>query len=139
VITIERDSSGALKNTGNERRGKRIWGIIAVLLVVAFPLGIVFAVLESSNQQWVRCNVTHAESVEGTRFNASPWIVAIETTDCGRMTYTKGVSEDNVQEIAQAFEPGAYEFKLGFTSRLAADGWVPFLRPSAQEYRVVEE
>ena len=134
----ERDSSQEPKETRKERRGKRIWGIVAVLLVVAFPLGIVLAVLESSNEQWVRCDVTHAESVEGTRFNASPWIVAIETTDCGRMTYTQGVSEENVDEIAQSFDPGAYEFKLGLTSRLAANGWIPFLRPSAKEYRVVE-
>ena len=43
--------------------------------------------------------MTHAESVESTRFNASLWVVAIETTDCGRMIYTKGVSEETFRRL----------------------------------------
>lgn len=137
-MTVRRSPADQPQRIRHKRLGKRIWGVIATLLIVAFPLVILFAVLESTNQQWVRCNVTHAEGIQGTRFNPSPWIVAIETTDCGRLTYTQGISETNVEKIAASFEPGRYEFKLGLTSRLATEGWMPFLRPSAQEYREVE-
>ena len=137
-MTIERDSWDQSQRSRHKRPGKRIWGVIATLLIVAFPLAILFVVLESTNQQWVRCNVTHTEGIQGTRFNASPWSVAIETADCGRLTYVQGVSETNVEKIAASFEPGRYEFKLGLTSRLATEGWIPFLRPAVQEYRQVE-
>lgn len=123
-----------------KRPGSKIfWAIIAVLLFVACPLVIVFAVLDSTSPQWVRCDLNRAENVQGNRLNASPWIVAIETTDCGRITYTEGVTEENAAEIAASFvESAEYEFKLGLTSRLAADGWIPFLRPMAHAYREIE-
>lgn len=123
-----------------KKRGvsKIIWAIVAVLLGIGFPLVMIFAVLDSTSQQWVRCEVTSAEKVQGNRFNAAPWIVAIETTDCGRITYTDGVTQENVEEIATSFEPAAYEFKLGLTSRWAVDGWIPFIRPKAHDYREID-
>lgn len=118
-----------------KRRGLKIfWGIIALVLAIGFPLIMIVAVLDSTNQQWVQCDVTGAKPVQGNRFNASPRIGAIETTDCGRITYRRGVTEENVGEIAVSFEPAECEFKLGLTSRWAADGWLPFVRPSAHDY-----
>lgn len=83
----------------------------------------------------MRCDLNRAENVQGNRLNASPWIVAIETNDCGRITYTEGMTEENAAEIAASFEPVEDEFKLGLTSSLAADGWIPVLCPTAHAHR----
>ena len=130
-----RDTSGATQKTWKQRASKIFWGIIAVLVLVVFPLFLLLLALDSTDQEWASCDVTHAAPAKGNRFNNATWIVAIETTDCGRITYTEGLTEDTVDDIVDAFEPGEYEFKFGISSRLAADGWIPFLRPSAYDYR----
>lgn len=127
--------TGGRPGAPRSKIGQIFWGTIAVLVLLVFPLFMLFLALDSRDQQWVTCDVTHAETAKGNRFNTSTWIVAIETTDCGRMIYTQGVSKDNVEEIVASFDAGEYEFKLGIASRLAADGWFPALRPTVYDYR----
>ena len=120
------------------RTGRIFLGLLFVLVMVVYPLLMVFIMLDGTRQQWVTCEVTHAETAKGNRFSTSEWMVAIETTDCGRMIYSQGVTEDNIAEIAASFDPEEYEFKLGIASRSAVDGWLPFLRPTVRDYRPIE-
>lgn len=132
---MERDSSERSRKPWAQRASKVFWAIVGVLILVVFPLFIWSLMFDSVDQEWVSCEVTDATSSKGNRFNSSDWIVAIETTDCGRITYTEGISEGNVEDVASSFDPGEYEFKFGITSRLAADGWIPFVQANAHEYR----
>ena len=91
-----------------------------------------------TDDQWVTCQVIGAEVAKGNRFSSTVWLITIETTDCGNIIYRQALSDENVAFLADSFEPGAYEFKLGFTSQLAADGWVPMLAPSTSNYRPLD-
>ena len=51
-----------------------------------------------------------------------PWKVQIRTTDCQDVIYSEGVTEDNVEQIADSMEPGTYELKMSWVSRRLADG-----------------
>lgn len=132
---MQRDYSPPERKSVLQRASKVFRVILVVLLLVVFPLVVLLAVFEAQDRQWVTCEVLEAESSQGNRFNSADWIVAIETSDCGRITYIEGVTEGNVEDIAASFDSGEYEFKLGLASRLAADDWIPVLQPSAVDYR----
>ena len=79
--------------------------------------------------------MTSAEPSKEHRFNASEWLIGIETEDCGRVVYSVGVTENNLGELASSFEPGDYDFELGLPSRAAAHGWLPLVAANAHDYR----
>lgn len=91
--------------------------------------------LDSVGHRWVQCHVVGANGQQGGQNATSAWQVVIDTHDCGEMLYSKGVNRDNVHEKAAEFEPGPYEVKMGLTSQWAADGYVPGINPSVEEYR----
>ena len=51
-----------------------------------------------------------------------PWKVQIRATDCQDVIYSEGVTEENVEQIADSMEPGTYELKMSWVSRRLADG-----------------
>ncbi|MDR7348283.1 hypothetical protein [Enteractinococcus fodinae] len=90
---------------------------------------------DQHDPKWATCEVISAEPSKGHRFNASEWLVGIETEDCGRVVYSVGVTEENVGELASSFQRGAYDFEFGLSSRAAAHGWLPLMAATAQDYR----
>ena len=78
--------------------------------------------LEAHDQQWVRCNVTGAKAQRGDNHATTPFYVVVETSDCGAVTYRIGTNRDNVEAVAEIFEPGPYEFKFGTYSQWSAEG-----------------
>lgn len=110
---------------------------IALILVFAVfvPAFMIFLLFDQHDPKWVTCEVISAEPSKGHRFNASEWLVGIDTEDCGRVVYSVGVTEGNAGELASSFEPGEYDFELGLSSRAAAHGWLPFVAATAHGYR----
>lgn len=112
------------------------WFLVVVFGWMAILMSLI--ALDWTDDQWVTCQVLDAEATKGNRFSSTVWRITIETTDCGNIIYRQALSDENVEFLADSFEPGAYEFKLGFTSQLAADGWVPTLAPSTSNYRPLD-
>jgi len=109
--------------------------LVIIVFVVVVPAFLIFIMFDWQDPQWKTCEVIAAESSKGNRFSASVWRIGIDTKDCGRVIYSVGVNEDNVHELAASFESRDYDFKFGLPSRLAADGRLPFLAPTVQDYR----
>ncbi|GAA3590306.1 hypothetical protein GCM10022198_12760 [Klugiella xanthotipulae] len=64
--------------------------------------------------------------------------VTVETRDCREISISWGVTRENMQRIADSFEPGAtYEFKMKWVSIQAARGF-PFVEPSAEKFRMYD-
>ena len=110
-------------------------GLAIIAFAVVVPAFMLLLMFEWQDPQWKTCEVIAAESSKGNRFNTSEWLIGIDTKDCGRVVYSVGVNEENVHELAASFDPRAYDFKFGLSSRLAADGWLPFVAATAQDYR----
>lgn len=113
---------------------KRLWIVVGIVALVAFPIMLALPWLNSLGQQWVTCDVTDASPSKGTRFSPSLWRVLIETRDCGPILYTQGVTEDNVEDLAESIEPGPQDLRLSWLSRQATNEWNP-MTPTAQEIR----
>ena len=118
--------------TRRKRRLRRIVAIGIVLLVLGM-----FAVvnLDVVGHRWVQCQVVESNAEQGDMNSASAFVVVLETKDCGRVLYDEGVNRDNVEDKAAEFEPGQYEMKMGLTSQWAAEGIIPGINPSFEEYR----
>ena len=115
---------------------------LAVCLIVVLGWFMILMSLMALNgfsqPRWVTCQVTDAEATKGNRFSPTVWLIAIETTDCGTIVYRQALTDENVEFLADSFEPGGYEFKFRLSSQLAADGWVPMLQPSTNNYRPLD-
>lgn len=106
-------------------------GIALVAFFIAFPW---FGDLD---QRWTNCEVIEARPFKGDNTSLQPWHVKIETSDCRDVLYSEGVTEENAQEIADSMMPGSYELKMSWLSRRLAEGWIPTMAPSAEEYRYI--
>lgn len=121
------------------RRSKIIAVVILGVGVVMMAIALSFPWLDSLDQRWTRCEVIEAVPFQGDNTSSQPWKVQLRTTDCQDIIYSHGVTEGNVQQIANSIDPGAYEIKLSWVSRRLADGWLPTLAPSTEEFRPVEK
>jgi hypothetical protein len=97
--------------------------LVAFFLMVVVFLGVMFSQqLDSVAVETVRCEVVSAEprsSSGGSRGAASTPSVLIQTSNCGRLAITEGVTFDGRQEVASSFQVGAeYEFDIGWFSRV---------------------
>ena len=119
----------------SDRRKLHIRRIAAGAIVLLFIGMLVVVNLDSVGHRWMQCQVVDANGQQGGQNSASAWEVVIDTQDCGRMVYAEGVNRDNVEEKAADFEPGRYEMKMGITSQWAANGVIPGVNPSFEEYR----
>lgn len=119
------------------RRSRVFRGVILALtgILAVYLLG--SAWLGSVDEETVQCEVTDAFADQGDRFSAG-WRVVIKTQNCGEAIYSGGVTRDNVDEVAADFSPGSYTFTMSLLSRLAADGYVPGVAPTVEEYWRVE-
>jgi hypothetical protein len=105
------------------KRIRRSLAWVAFLLGIVVFLGVMFSrQLDSVAVETVRCEVVSAEprsSSGGSRGSASTASVLIETSNCGRLAVTWGVTFDARQELASSFQVGAeYEFDMGWFSRV---------------------
>lgn len=110
-----------------------VGGLVLVAGLFAFPW------FDTLGQRWVSCDVVEARPFQGDNTSPQPWKLQLQTTNCQDVIYSDGVTEDNVEQLADSIDPGPYEIKMGWVSQRLADGWLPTLAPTAQEYRRVEE
>ncbi|ASD23293.1 hypothetical protein B7495_15215 [Cryobacterium sp. LW097] len=104
--------------------------------------GVLFSpVLDSIAVENVRCVVVSAEprtASGGSRGSASTPEVLIETSNCGPLVISSGVTFDGRQELASSFEVGAeYEFDIGWYSRVIMKDVLHEIQ-AVQGYRLVE-
>lgn len=111
---------------------------ITVLLLATI---VVSVVIDRQDQKWVTCGVISAEGrmVGGGGLRGSSGSVSavvVETENCSQVIVKRGVSSQNMDEVASFFENGnLYDFKMGPVSRKLAElPWVP-TSPSATDYR----
>ena len=124
------------------KRIRRSLAWVAFLLMVVVFLGVMFSQqLDSVAVETVRCEVVSAEprsSSGGLRGAASTPSVLIQTSNCGRLAITEGVTFDGRQELASSFEVGAeYEFDIGWFSRVIMKDVLHQIQ-SVGAYRLVE-
>lgn len=121
----------------------RTFALFATLLTMTgFVATIAFSpLLDRIDVQTVRCEVVSAEpgtSSGGSRGSASTASVLIETSGCGPIVVSRGVTFDNRQEVASSFEPGSeYDFGFGWYSRVVSRDILRAI-PTADEYRIVK-
>lgn len=120
------------------RRSKMIAAVILGVGVLVGAVALSFPWLDSLDQRWTTCQVVEASPFQGDNTSMQPWKVRIRTTDCQDAIYSEGVTQENVEQIADAMEPGAYELKMSWVSRRLADGWCPTIAPTVQEFRRLE-
>ena len=118
------------------------WSFVAFLLMVVVVGGVLFSpVLDSIAVESVRCVVVSAEpdtASGGSRGSASTPSVDIETSNCGPLDISTGVTFDGRQELASSFQAGAeYEFDIGWYSRVIMTN-VFHGSQAVQGYRLVE-
>lgn len=137
-----------MPTTGNPVRPKATkpktfwWSFVAFLLMVVVLVGVMFSQqLDSLAVETVRCEVVSAEprsSSGGSRGAASTPSVLIQTSNCGPLAITEGVTFDGRQELASSFQAGAeYEFDIGWFSRVIMKGVLHQIQ-SVGAYRLVE-
>lgn len=134
--TPQQGSRGERSSRAETIKALLILGVLSALLALLMS----YQWLDTQKQQWVACEVIGAEPQRGSSYNSVAWFVSIETTDCGFIAFSEGTTEDNVHQIADSFEPGGYELKLGMMSRLQiAIKDTPFARAAAaKDYRRLE-
>ena len=128
------------KEAKKPKAGWLYW--LVFLLLVVFGVGVLFGPeLDSISVESVRCEVVSAEprsSSGGLRGSASTASVLIQTSNCGRLAITEGVTFDGRQELAASFQVGGeYEFDVGWLSRVIMKDVLHQIQ-SVQGYRPVE-
>lgn len=118
---------------------KWYWNVLGLSMMAYVVLIMLSPVIDSITLETVRCEVISAQkdkSSGGSRGSATTAGVLIETSNCGPIYWSKGVTFDNREEIAASFEAGReYEFDMGWYSRV----WcrITDVIPSADGYRLV--
>lgn len=110
---------------GRKKKPPSKLAVLASLLVVAVGFALtVFTLfigppLENNVLTTWRCTVTSAEPREssgGFKGSSSLPSVLLHTTECGDVVLQRGVTFDNSARVAAAFEPGVYDFQVGWVS-----------------------
>jgi hypothetical protein len=133
--------NSATPNAPKKPRAEWLSWVGFLLMLVVFG-GVVFGgQLDAMTVETVRCVVVSAEpdtASGGSRGSASTPAVLIETSNCGRLDISRGVTFDGRQKLASSFEVGAeYEFDIGWFSRVIMK-YVFRGSQAVQGYRLVE-
>ncbi len=95
---------------------------------------------DSLDVQTVRCEVVSAKgdtSSGGIGGSASTAGVLVETSNCGTISVSSGVTFDSQDKVAASFAPGnEYDFDIGWYSRVVTKGLQHGIQ-SARDYRLV--
>jgi hypothetical protein len=130
---------GRAQNKPTRPRLKWYWKLAAFLFFGFTIFYMLMPALNSFGIESLRCDVISARpdtSSGGTRGSASTAGVLVETTNCGTMHVSEGVSFDNQDEVAASFKGGReYEFDLGWFSRVVTKD-IRHEIPSVQDYRL---
>ncbi|MBP6684760.1 MAG: hypothetical protein KA158_04995 [Leucobacter sp.] len=88
------------------------------------------------DKQWMSCEVTDASVVKGGWRSSSAWSVKIASPDCEAVAIPGIASQSDAEQIADQLTSGVtFDFKLSAFSRLIADGTIPLMTASADEFR----
>lgn len=99
---------------------KVLWLVIFAWVVALIPLGFIsLGVDVERDLRWAKCHVTEATADE----TQAGWRITFEATNCPRLIYTDGLTEDNAEPLATTIEPGPYEVRL-HESAIHPDGHV---------------
>lgn len=133
-------------NDGTEKTAKRptlkwYWKLAGLLFFGCTIFYMFMPALNSVGIEGIRCEISSAKPHKGsggTRGSASTAGVLVETTNCGKVHVSTGVTFDNQDEVAASFRPGSeYEFELGWFSRVVTKD-ITHEIPSVRDYRLVE-
>jgi len=137
---MSKNSNDASEQQNPNRRSKRFWKLTGVLILIAGLFVLLIPTWDSIAVESIRCKVVSASpntNSGGSRGSASSAGVLVETSNCGTISVSQGVTFGNQKEIASSFEVGKdYEFDIGWFSRV----FMKDLRngiPSAHDYRLV--
>jgi len=112
------------------RRTKRkpVADTVSMLVIVAFFVTIiaicpglfVLVAYDDAHQEQVTCTITAAEAITVSNRSAkgigsSHPAVGIDSSDCGRLTFSRGIDDENQERTARAYDraPGPYTFTVG--------------------------
>jgi hypothetical protein len=120
---------------------KWYWNVLGLLLMGFGVFALLLPVWDSIGVETLRCEVVSAEprtNSGGSRGSASTAGVLVQTSNCGSIHVSPGVTFDNRDEVAASFKPGSeYEFDMGWYSRVITKDLRHGI-PSVQGYRLVE-
>lgn len=111
----------ALKPKKPPSRAMVAFSVVVFVLLLAFPVfifGIAPPLERNVTTTW-RCEVTSAEPREssgGLRGSSTLPSVLLHTVECGDVVLQRGVTFDDMDAVAADFEPGAYDFEVGWVS-----------------------
>lgn len=136
------DSPNRTENQKSARsRMKWYWKLVGFLFFGYGILYMLIPVLNSFGIESIRCEVSSASpdtSSGGSRGSASTAGVLVETTNCGKIHVSEGVTFDNREKVAASFESGRqYDFDLGWFSRVITKD-IRHEIPSVQGYRLAK-
>lgn len=121
------------------QRFQRVWKIVGVFVLLSGIFVLFIPLWASMAVETIRCEVVSAEprtSSGGSRGSASSAGVLVQTSDCGSISFSKGVTFDNRDEVAASFRAGSvYEFDIGWFSRVVMED-VLGQGYSARDYRL---
>lgn len=124
-----------------ENRKRRTVGSVIFVAVLAVGAAFILsgAWIDTLNQRWVACEVTTAQATQGTHGSGTPWLVEIQTADCGTISYLEPFTEEKAQAFVSELRTGSdYEFKLGVLSRVMLKSPIKVIAPTAKDVRGVD-
>lgn len=134
-------SNGGAGKSAKRQPLKWYWSLLGFGLLGYGAFVLFLPVWDSIGVESMRCEIRAAEpdrSSGGFRGSASTAGVLVETTNCGSIYVSPGVTFDNQDRVAASFKTGAeYEFDLGWFSRVVTKDIRKGI-PSVQDYRLVD-
>lgn len=126
---------------GKRKTLPRYVTIPALAALAGMVLYMLSPIFDTFGIESLRCEVVSAKSKTssgGSRGSASTAGVLVETSNCGKLVVSKGVTFDSRDEVAASFKAGSkYDFDLGWFSREVS---IPILHgiPTVKAYRLAE-
>ena len=122
-----------------KRKFQRLWQVAGVLILLAGIFVLLIPAWDSIAVESIRCEVVSAEprtSSGGSRGSASTAGVVVQTSDCGSISVSQGVTFEKEEKIASSFtKSSVFEFDLGWFSRVVMKDLGSGI-PSARGYRL---
>jgi hypothetical protein len=135
-MTTTNDGSG---KTAKRPTLKWYWSLLGLGLLGYGAFVLLLPVWDSIGVESIRCEIRAAKpdtSSGGSRGSASTAGVLVETSNCGSIYVSPGVTFDNQDQVAASFKTGTeYEFDIGRFSRVVTKD-IRHEIPSVQDYRL---